>query len=32
LLFEAKSEIRDLIVELENSEIQINEDETQQKA
>ena len=32
LLFEAKSEIRDLITELENSEINLDEDETQQKA
>jgi len=32
LLFEAKSEIRDLITELENSEIQLDENETQQKA
>jgi hypothetical protein len=32
ILFEAKSEIRDLITELENSEINLDENETQQKA
>jgi hypothetical protein len=32
ILFEAKSEIRDLITELENSEISLDENETQQKA
>jgi len=32
LLFEAKTKVRDLITELENSEIQLDEDETQQKA
>ena len=32
LLFEAKSEVLKLITELENAEIQIDEDETQQKA
>ena len=32
LLFEAKSDVRDLITELENSEIQLDENETQQKA
>ena len=32
ILFEAKSEIRDLITELENSDINLDENETQQKA
>jgi len=32
LLFEAGNQVRDLITELENSEIKLNEDETQQKA
>jgi len=32
LLFEVKTKVRDLITELENSEIQLDEDETQQKA
>jgi len=31
-LFEAKTKVRDLITELENAEIQLDEDETQQKA
>ena len=32
LLFETRSDVRDLITELENSEIKLDEDEAQQKA